>query len=229
MRGLGIVAFGAFAFVGHAAAGPWAQGQGNWYARALITDQQLDGVAGNRLELYGEYGFAEKWTVTAKSEAVQYELGSQFDREANRLTIRRELVSSRGWTVGVEAGAVYGSAVAGVFGCEGIGGEVQLSGGLSGTRGGRNFYAFADVAAIRHEDGCQRQKLDIGYGVDLWKEIYLSQQLWIERGNVTAKSDKYETQLGYHFPWADVAVGYRDEFGGAFDEQAVLIAVTLRG
>ncbi|MCA8891077.1 MAG: hypothetical protein KDA56_04510 [Hyphomonas sp.] len=37
-----------------------------------------------------------------------------------------------------------------------------------------------------------------------------------------------ETQLGYHFPLADVSIGYREELGGEFDEQAILLAVTVR-
>lgn len=228
MRGLGVILTGAFCVSGPALAGPWAQGQGDWYAQAVITDEQLDGVDGNRVELYGEYGFAPSWMVTAKSEAVAYDLGSQFGKESWRLTVRRQLLSVKGWAVGVEAGAVYGNSVAGVFGCDKWGGEVRLSGGLSGVRGGRDFYVFADAATIRHEDGCTRHRAEFGYGVDLWREVFIGQQLWIERGNHTADSNKYETQLGYHFPWADMALGYREEFAGDFDERAVLLALTLR-
>lgn len=228
MKRVGLILCSALAATGRAEAGPWAQGQGDWYARAVLSDEQLDGANGTRVDLYGEYGITEKWTLTAKSEAVAYDIGSQFDREAYQLTLRRQLISNRGWAVGVEAGAVYGSAVAGVFGCEGLGAEARLSGGLSGVRGDRAFYAFADIAANGHEDGCTRQRLEIGYGVDLWQDVYFGQQLWVERGNVTADSNKYETQLGYHFPWADVSVGYREEFAGDFDEKAVLVGVTLR-
>ena len=100
--------------------------------------------------------------------------------------------------------------------------------GLSGLRGGRNFYVFADAAVIRHEDGCVRQRAEFGYGVDIWQDFFISQQLWVERGNETADSNKYETKLGYHFGWADVAIGYREEFAGEFDEHAVLLALILR-
>ena len=82
--------------------------------------------------------------------------------------------------------------------------------------------------AIRHEDGCVRQRAEFGYGVDIWQNFFISQQLWIERGNETADSNKYETKLGYHFDWADLAVGYREEFAGEFDEHAVLLALILR-
>jgi len=227
MRGLGIFALG-LAVAGPASAGPWAQAPGGWYAEAKITEEELEDVRGNRVELYGEYGLAPDWTVTFKSEAVAYEVGSQFDKEFWRATLRRQLLSHKGWAVGVEGGLVHGSSLAGVFGCDGWGAEARLSGGLSGLRGGRNFYVFADAVAIRHEDGCIRQRAEFGYGVDIWQDFFISQQLWIERGNETADSNKYETKLGYHFDWADLAVGYREEFAGEFDEHAVLLALILR-
>ena len=176
MRGLGIFAWG-LAVAGPASAGPWAQAPGGWYAEAKITEEELEGVRGNRVELYGEYGVAPDWTVTAKSEAVAYEIGSQFDKEFWRATLRRQLVSHKGWAVGVEGGLVHGSSLAGVFGCDGWGAEARLSGGLSGLRGGRNFYVFADAVAIRHEDGCVRQRAEFGYGVDIWQDFFISQQL----------------------------------------------------
>jgi hypothetical protein len=227
MKGLGIFAFG-LAVASPASAGPWAQGPGDWYAEATVTEEELEGLRGNRVALYGEYGFAPQWTVSAKSEAVAYEIGSQFNKEFWRATLRRQLVSHKGWAVGVEGGLVHGSSLAGVFGCDQWGAEVRLSGGLSGLRGGRNFYVFADAAVIRHEDGCTRQRAEFGYGVDIWQDFFISQQLWIERGNQTADSNKYETKLGYHFGWADLAIGYREEFAGEFDEHAVLLAVILR-
>lgn len=228
MRGSGCFLL-AMAVTGPAWAGPWAQPEGGWYAQAVITAEELEGIRGNRVELYGEYGLAPGWSVTAKSEAVAYETaGSQFDRTAWRATLRRQLVDHKGWAIGVEAGLLEGNSVGGVFGCDSWGGEIRVSGGLSGLRGGRNFHAFADAVSVRYEDGCVRHRAEIGYGVDLWQNLFLGQQLWIERGSDTADSSKYETRLGYHFDWADLAVGYRQEFAGDFDEQAVLLAVSFR-
>lgn len=70
---------------------------------------------------------------------------------------------------------------------------------MSGLQGGRNFYVFADAAVIPHEDGCVRQRAEFGYGVDIWQDFFISQQLWVERGNETADSNTYENKLGYHF------------------------------
>lgn len=227
MREFGVLFLG-LAWAVPASAGPWSQPHEGWYAEAVGTEEELEGVRGNRVSLYGEYGFAPNWTVTAKSEAVAYEVGSQFNKEFWRATLRRQLVTHKGWAVGVEGGLVHGSSLAGVFGCDEWGAEARLSGGLSGLRGGRNFYVFADAAVIRHEDGCVRQRAEFGYGVDIWQDFFISQQLWVERGNETADSNKYETKLGYHFGWADVAIGYREEFAGEFDEHAVLLALILR-
>lgn len=209
-------------------AAPWAQEEGDWYARALITQEELNGADANRVELYGEYGLAGRWTVTAKSEAVAYRDAPEFDRETWRVTMRHEFVSSGRWAMAVEAGAVHGSVVAGVFDCRDWGFEARLSGGYSGQRKGRPYYLFADLATIQHEDGCRRDKAELGYGADIGEGLFVTQQLWIERGNQTADSVKYETQIGYHFPWADVSAGYREELGNEFEEQAFLLALTLR-
>ena len=85
---------------GPATAGPWARSEHDWYADAKLSEEEIEGIRGNRVELYGEYGFAPDWTVTAKSEAVAYEIGSQFNREFWRATLRHQLVSSKGWAVG---------------------------------------------------------------------------------------------------------------------------------
>lgn len=228
MRGFWGIACGGLCLAAPAWAGPWAQEQGNWYLQAAVTQEELEDMDGNRVELYGEYGVADGWLVTAKSEAVTYDSDYDLDKEAARLSVRRQLLSHKGWAVGAEGGLVYGSSVAGVFGCDAWGAEARLSGGLSGVRGARSFYTFADAAVIRHEDGCTRYRAEIGYGVDVWKNVFLSQQLWIERGNDTADSNKYETKLGYHFPWVDLALGYRQEFAGEYDEQAILLAMTVK-
>lgn len=61
-----------------------------------------------------------------------------------------------------------------------------------------------------------------------WAETSSQRSSWLEYGSQSADSIKTETQIGYHFPAADVSIGYREEFGGEFDEQAVLLAVTVR-
>ena len=229
MRGLGGLLFGMLAVSGTAEAGPWTQAPGGIYARGIISSERLDGEDGWRGDLYGEYGLTSHWTVTGKVESVRYEYGGVSDRDAYRLSVRRQLWSNEaGWVAGAEAGLIHGSAVAGVYGCEGWGSELRASVGRSGTYRERDYYLFGGFAQINQENGCSRQRLEFGYGADIGGHFFTSQQLWLEQGNQSARSIKSDTQLGYHFPLVDVALGFREEYGGEFDEQAWLLAFTVR-
>lgn len=229
MRGLIAQIMTAASLAGVAEAAPWVRGDGGWYARALIAQDTLDGAAGKRGDLYGEFGLSETWTVTGKIESVTYPDFEAFDRDAYRLTLRRKLLDHGKWTLGGEAGPVYGTTSTGFAGCRGFGFEAR--GGLgysSQNEEGRSFYAFADAAQIWQEDGCQRTRAEFGYGSDLTKRIFLTQQLWVEKGNQSADSIKLENQIGVHFEKADVSLGYREELGGQFEETALLIAIVAR-
>nr|WP_321358979.1 hypothetical protein [uncultured Hyphomonas sp.] len=218
----------ALAVAGPAEAGPWAQKQGDIYARANLSSEKLDGEDGWRGDVYGEYGLGGGWMVTGKAEAVRYQ-GGTADADSYRLSARRQLWSNgKGWAIGAEAAVLQGTTLAGVFGCEGLGGEARASVGRSGVYKARNYYIFADAAWVHQEGGCDRQRFEFGYGSDLGGKVFTTEQVWLEFGRQSANSIKTETQLGYHFPLADMSLGYRQEIGGEFDEQAVLLAVTVR-
>ncbi len=229
MRGLVTQIFAAAGLAGVADAAPWVRDDGGWYARALIAHDTLDGAEGWRGDAYGEYGLSDTWTVTAKFESVTYPDFEAFNRDAYRLTLRRKLLDHGKWTLGAEAGPVYGTTATGFTGCNGFGFEARGGLGYSSQNDeGRSFYAFADAAQIWQEDGCQRSRAEFGYGSDLTERIFLTQQLWIEEGNQSADSVKLENQVGVHFDKVDVSLGYREELGGQFEETAVLIAVVAR-
>lgn len=78
------------------------------------------------------------------------------------------------------------------------------------------------------EDGCERTRIETGYGQDLTERIFIGQQLWYEEGNQSACSVKTETQCGVHFQKFDLSFGYRQEIGGVFEESAVLVALVAR-
>lgn len=229
MWGRKLLCCAAFAGNGAAWAAPWTQSDGGIYLRGAYASETLNGVEADRADAYGEYGVGQDWTVTGKVEAVAYEgPDSILDSESYRLTARRALWRHEGWVAGAEVGALYGATAAGVFGCNAAGGEARLSGGYSGQRKGRSFYAFADVAVLAYEDGCRRDRVELGYGSQLSGRVHLSQQLWLEQGNESATSYKYETMISYHFDKFQLSGGYREEFGSAFDESAWVIAVTVR-
>jgi hypothetical protein len=233
MRGLITLCLAGASASGVAEAAPWVREDGGWYARMLGAHDTLNGADGWRLDLYGEYGVTDKITVTLKNEAVTYPDFRAFDRESWRLTARRTLGSYKGWTAGAELGAFHGdtlntSSASGLFFCNGTGFEARAGGGWSGVYRERALYAFADVAHLAQGDDCDRTRIEMGYGQDMTRHLFIGQQLWYEEGDRTGRSVKTETQLGVHFGPVDVSLGYRDEIGGAFEENAILIAVVAR-
>lgn len=229
MRGLFTQIFTAASIAGAASAAPWVREEGGWYGRALIANDTLDGAEGWRGDAYAEYGLTGDWTVTAKTETVTYTDFEEFDRDAFRLTLRRKLLERGNWTLGAEAGPIYGSTATGFAGCDGYGFEARGGAGYSGAhKSGQRFYAFADAAYIRQENGCERMRAEFGYGSDLTDRVFVTQQLWIEEGNKSADSIKLENQIGVHFGPLDVSLGYREEYGGQFEERAILVALVAR-
>ncbi|MBK8198791.1 MAG: hypothetical protein IPK75_10495 [Acidobacteria bacterium] len=228
MRGLITQVFTAASIAGAANAAPWVRDDDGWYARALIAHDTLNGADGWRADLYGEYGLTDNWTLTAKTEAVAYPGASEFNREAYRLTLRRKLLVHDEWSVGVEAGPIYGGTTTGLNSCEGLGFETRGGLGYSGQLEGRAVYMFADAIYIQQEDGCARRRAEIGYGSDLTDHVFLTQQVWLESGDRSATSVKLENQIGLHLGAVDVSLGYREEIGGEFEETAILVALVAR-
>jgi hypothetical protein len=119
-----------------------------------------------------------------------------------------QLFTQKNCTAGAGSGPICGSTVTGLYGCEGFGFETRRGLGYSGAdKTGRKFYAFADAAYFREEDGCERVRAETGYGSDLSERVFLTQQLWFEEGNQSASFIKIENQLGVHFDKVDVSVG----------------------
>jgi hypothetical protein len=221
--------FAGLAYSGVAGAAPWPQSDDGFYARTLIAAEALNGLEARRGDIYAEYGLPGQWTVTAKAEAVRFASASYLDRDAYRVSVRRGLMNWKGWQLGAEVAAVYGAASAGLRGCEDSGLEARLGGGLSGVQGGKNFHTFIDVAATAYRDGCENLRAEMGYGADFGVNYFYSQQIWIEQNGQGGVSNKYEAHLGYHFSYADIALGMRESFLSDFDERAFLIIFTKRG
>ncbi len=211
-------------------AGPWAQEPGGYYGRTLVAREVLDGGDAWRGDVYAERGLTETLTLMAKAEVVRFDQAGAQDQDAFRIAVRKQVFKKKGFAGAVEFGAVHGAVGTGARICESLGAEARASLGFSGTTTkGRQWYAFSDVAAIEHEGGCQRQRVELGYGADISAKLFIGQQVWLERGNFSADSIKTESSFGYHADWGDVSVGYRAEHGGQFEEQSYLIAITVRG
>jgi hypothetical protein len=230
MRGRKLYLLGTTLLVGGAAeAAPWPQAHEGYFTRVLVSAEALEDLQSVRADAYAEYGLSARWSLTGKAETVRFSEAAELDRTSYRATLRRGLVTHKGWQVGAEVGALYGSASAGLRGCAGWGAEARLSGGITGVRGHQDFYAFADLAAMSYTDSCTRLRAEFGYGAELPRDFFHTQQIWLEGGDGGARSNKVESQLGYHFKAVDVALGFRQSFASSFTEQAVLIAFVRRG
>jgi len=141
MRGLLTQIFTAASLAGAPEAAPWTRDDDGWHARAVIAHDTLDGAEGWRGDAYAEFGLTGDLTLTAKAEAVTYPDFNAFDREAFRLTLRRELLVHGNWTLRAEAGPVYGSTSTGFAGCGGLGFGTRCGLGYSGFNEGLPFYA----------------------------------------------------------------------------------------
>jgi hypothetical protein len=89
------------------------------------------------------------------------------------------LWTHEGFTLGAEAGAIYGNAIADVRGCDEWGGEARLSSGYSGVRRGYGYYLFSDIAMLSHQDGCVRHRAEFGYGADISEMLPIFQNMFL--------------------------------------------------
>lgn len=229
MRGA-VFTFWAAMFAAKALAAPWGQADGETYARVSFAAEEVEGLTARRFDAYAEYGLADSWTVTAKAETVLFDNNEDFNAEGFRATVRKELYRGNRFVVAVEGGVLNGAAFGGApDGCDTTGAEARVGAGWSGGfEEEREWFAFADLARRAHEGGCERDRLELGYGSRVVGEVYLVNQLWLERGSGDARSDKLETALVWRAGFADVSVAYREELSGRFDETGIVFAVAKR-
>lgn len=228
MRGLWLGGIAASLGAQAAHAGPWLREPGEVYTRVALAAEDVEGLQAMRYDLYTEVGLSERWTLTAKAERVDFVDARDFSREGYRATVRRDLWRRDTALVSVEMGAVYGAAIGGVRGCDQVGGEARLTGGASGRWDGMRWYGFADVATRVHGEGCWRDRLEIGAGREITRDLYITNQIWIERGSESSRSDKYEAGLLYRHAVADFGIAYREEFSGRFEESGIVVSIARR-
>ena len=207
-----------------ALAAPWTQDPGKLYARISIADEHVEGLRGTRADAYGEFGLTELWTATAKVETVYYQGASDFDTNGWRATLRRSLLRTDIVRISAEFGALQGAAIGGRNGCDRLGGETRLGAAWSNTWGDQPTFAFTEIAGRFHAD-CQRTRYEFGFGRQTSENIWSITQVWIERGDTNAASEKIQSELLWRGDAVDYSIGYRNENGGAFQEQSVFIAL----
>ena len=222
---ISILAAGASA---SALASPWSRGDSELYARISVSRHTVDGLDGTRWDSYSEYGLTDNWTATLKYERLEFDRFGEYDRDGWRATARRGFRLPKGLVASIEGGALSGDAIGGAAGCEALGAEARASLGQSAVIGGTSgldIFWFAEGAIRAHEDGCARQRLELGLGQNVYRDVWLVSQAWFDTGDHNASSSKYQLEYLWKGDGFDVSAGTLIEFGGEFEESAVFFAV----
>ncbi|MEL7545643.1 MAG: hypothetical protein AAGJ84_03260 [Pseudomonadota bacterium] len=206
-------------------ASPWAQEEGGLYARVAWADETIDSIAADRTDIYAELGLGDGYTVTGKIERVDYAEADRFDTTAWRTTLRRQVFRRSGFVGSVEFGALQGAAIGGRMGCDRLGMEGRVSVGWSGELRNTQSFSFVEVATRQHE-ACYRNRIEFGLGRKAMDELWLVTQVWLERGDKDALSNKTQTDLVWTGGQVDLTLSYREEFSGAFEERGVVISLS---
>lgn len=216
--------------VNTASAGPWSQGQGHVYAEVAVLGQRIDGAGAVRGELYAEYGVTDRWTIIGQAEGVQFPQLSGQDQYAYRATARRQIWQKGRFTAAFEGGVVGGAAIGGTIGgCDSAGGEARLSVGVTGRtkRKEREWFAFADVIAREHGN-CRRQRLEAGFGQEIFPKWWSVSKVYLETGSGDARSIKLDSKISRTFGRNELGLGYRQEVSGRFQEIGLLVSLVRR-
>lgn len=207
-----------------AAAAPWVQEDGALYTRLSIAQEEVEGLDGWRWDAYSEYGLAPRWTVTSKFEQVVYPDASDFNTNGWRASLRYQVLERGPLKFSLESGLLQGAAIGGRNGCDEVGVELRSGVAWSGTWRKRETFMFGELAGRVHE-GCERERYEFGIGQQTSENIWSITQIWLERGNTNARSDKFQSELLWRRGGADFSFGYRKENGGEFEEESVFVAL----
>lgn len=205
-------------------ASPWSQEEGSVYARIAWADEEIEQVGAKRADMYAEIGVTDSWTATLKLEHVDYAANDSFDSSAWRTTLRRQVFRRAGFVGSIEAGVLEGAAIGGRRGCDRLGAEGRIGLGWSGELRGTDTFTFIEAATRQHE-ACYRNRLELGLGQRATERIWLVTQLWSERGDEDAISDKSQIDLVWRGDGFDFTISYREELSGAFEETGVVFSV----
>ena len=210
-----------------AAAAPWVQDKGAIYARASAAFEVHESYDALREDAYIEWGATERWTLSAKYETVDFETSDSFDSDGWRVSAKRSLWRSGGWSSVVEFGALEGAAIGGFRGCESVGAEIGAGIGYSIEGSLGKTYIGSVLSNRTHENDCYHNRMEAVLGLKRADGWIWTAQLWSERGDGD-RSDKYELALSREFGMFEVGLGARREIGGEFHETAMVVSVAIR-
>ncbi len=210
-----------------ALAGPWVRQDEALYSRIAVSRGNVENLDAVRIDAYSEYGLSDRWTLTLKYERVSFEQFDEFDADGWRSTVRRGFNLAPGLVASLEGGLLHGEAIGGAAGCAALGVEARAGLGQSFEYGKRDIpmYWFAEAALRGHDDGCQRQRLELGFGQQITPRVWTISQVWFDEGSVNSPSSKYQFEYLWRTDNFDVSAGTYLEFGGAFEESAFFMSL----
>lgn len=205
-------------------AGAWTQPKGEGYRATMLARERGDFGESWRHESYLEYGLTPKYTISGKLETL-WRMDKQFsDRTAGELSLRRQIHRTDTSVISVQLGALLGEALEGDV-CEGEGGEVRLSYGRNISLGTKAGYVVVE-AAHRRRGACDRNKVDLAFGVDLSEKWNFQAKAFAETGG--GDSLKLDAMISRKMRESYLGIGVREEVGGNFNETSLIMSVWKR-
>lgn len=104
---------------------------------------------------------------------------------------------------------------------------MNLGAGRSGNLFEHPYYAGITYAYRSHDQSCDASRVEVVLGYHATDTSEVVVQYWGQRGD-PGLSDKIEIQNVYHWGPVGLGGGVRTEFGGAFDETAIVFSVSFR-
>lgn len=212
-----------------ASAGPWVRQDDDFYSRLALSRSSIEGLHASRMDAYGEYGLSEHWTATFKYERLQFDDYDEYDADGWRVTLRRGFSLGQGLVASLEGGPLAGEAIGGAGGCQSEGAEARTGLGQGFQLDDRlNGYWFAEGAVRAHADGCMRKRLELGYGQQIFSEIWIMTQAWFDDGDENMSSSKYQLEYMWRTGTFDVSLGSVTELSGNFEETSIFLALARK-
>lgn len=213
-------------FLPAARAAIWSEGEGQLYVRAVFSNQSLNGVQANRSEIYTEYGLGAEWTLIGKAARLEFEdIPSQrLNGKGWALSLQRSIDLPAGFITSGHLGLIEGKALTSTRGIAVTGG---LGAGWSGKLRGRATFLTVSAEHRFHRDHI-RSVYMVGQGGHLIGDIWTLNTLFYESGGSLSTSFKTQSELVWHRHNMELALGFREELGGAFQQSELYIAMSVR-
>lgn len=209
---------------GEALAGPWGRAPGETYVSVDIARSSFEGLRATQTHAYAEHGLGQGITAVAKLDSVQYDDASGGDHRGWRVGVQRSQLLPLALVAAGGAGVQAGRGAAATA-CAEAGGVVWLGLGTSRGSRGRPWFAAVDAEGWHQGAACRGRSLSATFGRDLSPRLHIVQRIDWRRGRGEASTLKSETRLVLRRPCLAYSVAWREEQGGHFQEQAIILGL----